>query len=91
MIRGRIKTDPTLSVEKTENVPRGRCKFTKAVATGRAANGLGEVKEVDTGAVGGDGRGTTPKYGETSKKASEDETALESSKETEKTQPRKRW
>lgn len=56
---------------------------TKAVATGRAANGLGEVKEVDTGTVGGAGEGSTTKYGETHKKALEVESSLVSCHEPE--------
>lgn len=86
MIRGRIRTDSAKTVNEAEDKSRNRKKNTKAVATGRAANGFGEVREVDTGTVGGDGRGSAPKKGETSCKALEDKSADVSPEEAEKPQ-----
>ncbi len=56
------------------------------MATGRTANGFGEVKEVDTGTVGGKGKVATPCKGEASRIADEGDVAEVSTKETEKPQ-----
>ncbi len=86
LIRGRIETDPTKTVVDVEKCSKDANKNTMAVTTGRTANGLGEVLVVDTGTVGGKGRGASPKKGETTRKPFEEKSPDVSTEETEKTQ-----